>query len=38
MCGACSIIINGKPKQACSILIDILEHQINLEPMKMISI
>ena len=28
VCGACSMIINGKPRQACSALVDQLEQPI----------
>ncbi|MBU9710957.1 succinate dehydrogenase iron-sulfur subunit [Evansella tamaricis] len=34
VCGACSMVINGKPRQACSALIDQLEQPIRLEPMN----
>jgi succinate dehydrogenase and fumarate reductase iron-sulfur protein len=34
VCGACSMVINGKPRQACSALIDKLEQPIRLEPMR----
>src|SRR4051794_625050 len=34
VCGACSMIINGKPRQACTALINNLEQPIRLEPMK----
>ncbi|REK74561.1 succinate dehydrogenase iron-sulfur subunit [Paenibacillus paeoniae] len=34
VCGACSMVINGKPRQACSALIDQLEQPIRLEPMR----
>ncbi|MFC7393717.1 succinate dehydrogenase iron-sulfur subunit [Scopulibacillus cellulosilyticus] len=34
VCGACSMVINGKPRQACSTLIDKLETPVRLEPMK----
>ena len=34
VCGACSMVINGKPRQACSALIDRLEQPIRLEPMR----
>ncbi len=34
VCGACSMIINGKPRQACSALIDKLEQPIHIEPLK----
>ncbi|HSC71846.1 MAG TPA: succinate dehydrogenase iron-sulfur subunit, partial [Candidatus Methylomirabilis sp.] len=33
VCGACSMIINGRVRQACSALIDQLEQPILLEPM-----
>ncbi|WP_226036491.1 succinate dehydrogenase iron-sulfur subunit [Aquibacillus saliphilus] len=33
VCGACSMIINGTPRQACSTLVDKLEQPIRLEPM-----
>lgn len=34
VCGACSMVINGKPRQSCTALIDNLEQPIRLEPMK----
>jgi succinate dehydrogenase / fumarate reductase iron-sulfur subunit len=34
VCGACSMIINGKPRQSCSTLIDSLEQPITLSPLK----
>lgn len=34
VCGACSMVINGKPRQACSTLIDQLEQPIRLEPLS----
>lgn len=34
VCGACSMTINGRPRQACSALIDHLEQPIRVEPMK----
>src|SRR4030095_15129676 len=34
VCGACSMVINGKPRQAGSALIDKLEQPVRLEPMK----
>jgi succinate dehydrogenase / fumarate reductase iron-sulfur subunit len=34
VCGACSMVINGKPRQACSALVDKLEQPIRLQPMK----
>ncbi|HET7579020.1 MAG TPA: succinate dehydrogenase iron-sulfur subunit [Bacillales bacterium] len=33
VCGACSMVINGKPRQACTALIDTLEQPIRLAPM-----
>lgn len=33
VCGACSMNINGKPRQACSALVDRLEQPIRLAPM-----
>lgn len=34
VCGACSMVINGRPRQSCTALIDQLEQPIKLEPMK----
>lgn len=34
VCGACSMVINGKPRQACSALVDQLDQPIRLEPMR----
>jgi len=34
VCGACSMVINGKPRQACAALIDKLEQPIRIQPMK----
>lgn len=34
VCGACSMVINGKPQQSCTALIDKLKQPIRLEPMK----
>jgi len=34
VCGACSMVINGKPRQACTALVDKLEQPIRLEPMR----
>jgi succinate dehydrogenase / fumarate reductase, iron-sulfur subunit len=34
VCGACSMVINSKPRQACTALIDKLEQPIRIEPMK----
>ena len=34
VCGACSMLVNGKPRQACSTLIDSLEQPIRLAPLK----
>lgn len=33
VCGACSMTINGKPRQSCTALVDKLEQPIHLEPM-----
>ncbi|GIN91748.1 succinate dehydrogenase iron-sulfur subunit [Siminovitchia terrae] len=33
VCGACSMKINGKPRQSCTALIDKLEQPIRLQPM-----
>jgi succinate dehydrogenase / fumarate reductase iron-sulfur subunit len=33
VCGACTMLINGKTRQSCSALVDKLEHPITLEPM-----
>lgn len=34
VCGACSMVINGRVRQACSALVDKLEQPITLEPMS----
>ncbi|GAX90107.1 succinate dehydrogenase iron-sulfur subunit [Effusibacillus lacus] len=34
VCGACSMVINGRVRQACSALIDKLKQPITLEPMS----
>lgn len=34
VCGACSMVINGKPRQSCSALVDQLEQPIRLAPMR----
>ncbi|GGH83697.1 succinate dehydrogenase / fumarate reductase iron-sulfur subunit [Pullulanibacillus pueri] len=34
VCGACSMVINGKPRQACSTLVDTLQQPIRVEPMR----
>lgn len=34
VCGACSMVINGKPRQACTALVDQLEQPIRLQPMR----
>lgn len=34
VCGACSMVINGTPRQACSTLIDDLEQPIHIQPMN----
>ena len=33
ICGVCTMVINGKVRQACSALIDALKQPITLEPM-----
>ncbi|MFZ5943976.1 MAG: succinate dehydrogenase iron-sulfur subunit [Bacillota bacterium] len=33
VCGACSMVINGKARQACTALVDTLEQPITLEPL-----
>ena len=33
VCGACAMIINGQPRQACSALVDNLEQPIRIEPL-----
>jgi len=34
VCGACSMLVNGEPKQACSTLIDNIKQPIQLAPLK----
>jgi succinate dehydrogenase / fumarate reductase, iron-sulfur subunit len=34
VCGACSMVINGRPKQACSTMVDQLEQPIRIAPMS----
>ncbi|HLR65072.1 MAG TPA: succinate dehydrogenase iron-sulfur subunit [Pseudogracilibacillus sp.] len=34
VCGACSMVINGKARQSCAALVDQLEHPIRLAPMS----
>ncbi len=34
VCGACTMLINGKVRQACSALVDRLDQPIEIEPMK----
>lgn len=34
VCGACSMVINGKPRQACTALVDKLEQPVRIEPMS----
>lgn len=34
VCGICSMVINGIARQACSTLVDKLEHPIRLKPMR----
>jgi succinate dehydrogenase / fumarate reductase iron-sulfur subunit len=33
VCGACTMLINGKTRQSCSTLVDKVDHPITLEPM-----
>jgi succinate dehydrogenase / fumarate reductase iron-sulfur subunit len=33
VCGACSMVINGRPRQACTALVDQLTQPITIEPM-----
>ena len=34
VCGACSMVINGRAEQSCSAIVDQLEQPIRLEPMS----
>ncbi|MDZ4805923.1 MAG: succinate dehydrogenase iron-sulfur subunit [Candidatus Eisenbacteria bacterium] len=34
VCGSCTMVINGKPRQSCSALVDQLTEPIRLEPMS----
>ena len=34
VCGACSMVINGRARQACSALVDQLSQPITLEPLN----
>lgn len=34
VCGACTMVINGKPRQACTALIDQLEQPVRLKPVR----
>lgn len=34
ICGACMMVINGKPRQACSALVDQLEQPIRIKPAR----
>src|ERR1700719_3668336 len=34
VCGACSMVINGKPRQPCTALVDNLQQPIHLAPMS----
>ena len=34
VCGACTMVINGKPRQSCSALVDKFEQPIRLKPMR----
>ena len=38
VCGACSMNINGKPRQACSALVDQIDLPLVLEPFKKLSL
>jgi succinate dehydrogenase / fumarate reductase iron-sulfur subunit len=38
VCGACSMLINGRVRQACSALVDRLEQPITVEPMTKFSV
>ncbi|MBI4115327.1 MAG: succinate dehydrogenase iron-sulfur subunit [Candidatus Omnitrophica bacterium] len=38
ICGICTMVINGRVRQACSALVDQLEQPITLEPMKKFSL
>ncbi len=33
VCGACAMIVNGRPRQACSALVDTLQQPIRIEPL-----
>jgi succinate dehydrogenase / fumarate reductase iron-sulfur subunit len=33
VCGACTMLVNGRTRQSCSALVDKLDHPITLEPM-----
>jgi succinate dehydrogenase / fumarate reductase iron-sulfur subunit len=33
ICGACAMLVNGQPRQACTALVDELEKPIRLEPL-----
>ncbi len=34
VCGICTMVINGKPRQACTSLVDKLEQPIDIKPMR----
>lgn len=34
VCGACSMVINGQPRQACTALIDVIGTTVTLEPLE----
>ena len=34
VCGACSMVINGRPRQSCSALVDQLQQPLTIEPMS----
>jgi hypothetical protein len=36
VCGACSMVINGRARQSCSAIVDQLEQPIRLEPMSIL--
>lgn len=38
VCGICTMVINGRVRQACSALVDSLEQPITIEPMKKFSL
>jgi succinate dehydrogenase iron-sulfur subunit len=34
ICGACTMLVNGRVRQACSTLVDKIDHPVTLEPMS----